>query len=217
MRIGVLLGGCGLYDGSDVHETVLTLLALELAGEKPLLTAPDRPQERTVDHLTGDEVPEERRGMLRESARLSRTPVRALGDVRPEELESLIIPGGYGPVVNFTTGFARRGRPHEIVPEVGRFIGHFLEAGKPIGMVGLGEVPVRMVLGQELDMPGPTDRPSRLIVDPDRPVIHTPGFAGSTRFADVKAGIEAMVAEVIRLMDEGARGRTGPAGDGGVP
>ncbi len=84
-------------------------------------------------------------------------------------------------------------------------------------MVGLGDVPVRMFLGQELDLPGAADLPSRLNVDPDRPVIHTPGFSGFTRFADVQAGIEAMVREVIRLMDEGAQGRTGPAGDGGVP
>jgi len=54
LSIGVLLGGCGHYDGTDVHEAVFALLALEAAGERPVLIAPDRAQERTVDHLSGD-------------------------------------------------------------------------------------------------------------------------------------------------------------------
>src|SRR6185503_98243 len=70
VSIGVLLGGCGHYDGSDVHEAVFLLLALESAGERPVLIAPDRPQERTVEHLGGDEVTEER-NVLRESAPLA--------------------------------------------------------------------------------------------------------------------------------------------------
>mgnify|MGYP002414207173 CR=1 FL=1 len=31
-RIGVLLSGCGVYDGSEIHEAVLTLLALDRQG-----------------------------------------------------------------------------------------------------------------------------------------------------------------------------------------
>src|SRR5690349_22090892 len=72
MRVGVLLGGCGLYDGSDVFETVLVIEALEAAGERALLLAPDRMQTRTIDHRTGDTMPGEERNVLRESARLGR-------------------------------------------------------------------------------------------------------------------------------------------------
>jgi enhancing lycopene biosynthesis protein 2 len=213
MRIGVLLAGCGHYDGTDVHEAALTIEALENAGEKPVLLAPRLPQDRTVDHLTGDEMPRETRDLLRESARLARAPLRALADHPPELLEALIIPGGYGPVVNLTTGFARRGQKRELVPEVAAYLRHFVEHGKPIGAVSLGEVPVRMLLGQEIDMPPPPPDPRVLNIDRQRILVHTPGFSAFTRLREVRAGIEAMVAEVLRLVGERDRAAAAAGGE----
>ena len=204
MPIGVLLGGCGHYDGTDVHEGVFVLLALEAAGERPILIAPDRAQERTVDHLSGDEV-REARNVLRESARLARRPIRSLSEARPDEFEALIIPGGYGPVVNFSTAFARLGEPRGLVPEIAAFLRHFVEARKPIGCVSLGEIPLRALLGDEIEVPAPPPGPAALNVDRERGIVHSPGFTAFTRLADVKAGIEAMVAEVLRLVDERRR------------
>jgi enhancing lycopene biosynthesis protein 2 len=200
-----------MYDGSDIHETVFTLLALEAAREKPILLAPDVVQDRTVDHLTGDEVEGERRGVLRESARLARGSVHPLSGQRPSDLEALIIPGGYGPVVNFSTGFARVGETRRLVPEVQAFLSHFLAARKPIGLVGLGEVPVRGLLGQEVEIPAPQSDPRQITVDRERAIVHTPGFVLFTRLEDVWLGIETMVAEVLRLMEERIR-RDAPAG-----
>ncbi len=205
MRIGVLLGGCGLYDGTDVHEAVLTQLALEAAGEKPILLAPGIRQDRTVDHLSGDEMPGESRDVLRESARLARGRIRSLADCRPEDLEALIVPGGYGPVVNFSTGFARPGQARGIVPEVERFIRHFLDAGKPIGLVSLGEIPVRTILGLEIEVAPPPPDPRSVSVDRERRIVHTPGFTAFTRLQDVQAGIASMVGEVLRLLEERSR------------
>ena len=214
MRVGVLLGGCGLYDGSDVHETVLTLLALEIAGEKPVLVAPDVEQDRTVDHLTGEAAAGESRSVLREAARLARGSIQDLASCRPQDLEALIIPGGYGPVVNFSTGFARQGEAHALRPDVERFIRHFLEERKPVGTVSLGEVPVRMILGLPLD-PTPAGRPGDIVVEAGGRSVHTPGFAGFTRLGDVRAGIEAMVAEVLERMEARARGPSAPGPEGG--
>ncbi|MBI1951053.1 MAG: hypothetical protein HYS34_06800 [Acidobacteria bacterium] len=204
MSIGVLLGGCGHYDGTDVHEGVFVLLALEAAGERPILIAPDRAQERTVDHLSGDEV-QEARNVLRESARMARRPIRSLSDARPDEFEALIIPGGYGPVVNFSTAFARLEGPRGLVPEIAAFLKHFVEARKPIGCVSLGEIPLRALLGDEIAVPAPPPGPAALNVDRERGIVHTPGFTAFTRLADVKAGIEAMVAELLRLVKERRR------------
>jgi enhancing lycopene biosynthesis protein 2 len=199
VSIGVLLGGCGHYDGTDVHEAVLTLLAIETAGERAVLIAPDIAQERTVDHLSGDEAPEAR-NVLRESARLARRPIRALQEVRPDELEALLIPGGYGPVVNFATSFARPGEPRAVRSDVAAFLRHFVEAGKPIGCVSLGEIPLRTVLGDEIEVPAPPASPGALTVDRGRSIVHTPGSTAFARLADVKTGIDAMVAEVLDLV-----------------
>jgi enhancing lycopene biosynthesis protein 2 len=205
MRIGILLGGCGHYDGTDASEAVLALLALEEAGERPLLLAPDIPQVRSVDHLSGDEMVGERRGVLRESARLSRGVARALSDCRPDELEAIIIPGGYGPVVNFSVGFAELGKKRRIVPEIVDFLNHFLEARKPVGLISLGEVPVRTLLGQEMDAPPSGGDPRQVRIDRQRRIIHTPGFTTFSRLKDVRQGIEVMVAELLGMMKERAR------------
>ena len=204
MSIGVLLGGCGYYDGTDVHEAVFTLFAIEAAGERAILVAPDIAQERTVDHLSGDEVPDAR-NVLRESARLARRPIRALQEVRHDELEALFIPGGYGPVVNFSTAFARPGEPRAVRQEVAVFLRHFLEVGKPIGCVSLGEIPLRTVLGDTIEVPAPPATPEALMIDRERSIVHTPGFTAFTRLADVKAGIDAMVGEVLKLVRERRR------------
>jgi enhancing lycopene biosynthesis protein 2 len=209
MRIGVLLAGCGLYDGSDVHETVLVLEALEAAGERPLIVAPDVPLARTVDHLTGEAVDGESRGVLRESARLARGAVRALSEARATELEALIVPGGYGPAVNLASGFAVPGAVRALLPEVESFLRHFIEAGKPIGLIGLGELPVRRLLGESADPPAPPRDPRALRIDPNRPILHTPGFAGFTRIADVRAGIGALVEAILARLEGAVRSAEG--------
>jgi enhancing lycopene biosynthesis protein 2 len=207
VSIGVLLGGCGHYDGTDVHELAFTLLAVEAAGERTILLAPDIPQERTVDHLSGDEV-QESRNVLRESARLARRPIRSLEAVRHDELEALLIPGGYGPVVNFSSGFARPGATRRMHPGIEAFLRRVLDDGKPIGCVSLGEVPVRTVLGDDIEIPPPPAGPQALTIDRQRSIVHTPGFTAFTRLVDVRAGIEAMVAEVLRMVRERRGDRT---------
>jgi enhancing lycopene biosynthesis protein 2 len=202
MRVGILLGGCGLYDGTDVHEAVLTQLALEKAGERPTMVAPAVLQDRTIDHLSGDESPGEIRDVLKESARLARGRIVSLSDCRPEDLQAIIVPGGYGPVVNFSTGFARPGQDRRTLPVIEAFLRHFLEAGKPVGLVGLGEITLRTLLGQELDpAPAPSD-PRHVVLDLERRLVSTPGFVAFSRLQDVQAGIEAMVEAVLRMMEE---------------
>jgi enhancing lycopene biosynthesis protein 2 len=204
MRIGVLLGGCGLYDGSDVFETVLVIQALEAAGERALLLAPDRMQTRTIDHLTGDVMPGEERNVLRESARLGRGRVQDLAAVPPDDVEALIVPGGYGPAVNLGGGFAEAGAARVLDPGVERFLRACLAAGKPVGLVGLGEIPVRLLLGQEVEAPASPADPSALRVDDRHRLVFTPGFAAFTRVADVRAGIDAMVERVLALLGRAA-------------
>jgi len=201
VSIGVLLGGCGHYDGTDAHELVLALVAIEASGERAALIAPDIAQERTVDHLSGDEV-SEARNVLRESARLARRPIHSLTSARLDDLEALVIPGGYGPVVNFSSGFARPGAERRMNPAIAAFLQHFLDGDKPIGCISLGEIPVRTVLGDDLEIPAPPAGPEALSIDRGRSIVHTPGFTAFTRLVDVRAGIEAMVAEVVRRVRE---------------
>jgi enhancing lycopene biosynthesis protein 2 len=206
MRLGVLLAGCGLYDGSDIPDTLFLLLALEARGEKPLLLAPDRPLVRVVDHGTTATVEGASRDMLAESARLSRLPVRPLAAAEAERIEALFIPGGYGPAINFTTGFAEPGQTRRLHPEVAAFLMCLMEARKPIGVIGLGEIPVQMALSGEIHPPAPA-APDHLLWHPERPIVKVAGSAGSARLEDVRLGVEALVGAVLsRLEEAGADG-----------
>lgn len=210
MRVGVLLAGCGLYDGSDPSETFLLLLALEEAGERPLLVSPDRSQARVVDHLTSSAEEGAERNMLRESARLSRHPVRSLAEVSAESLEALFIPGGYGAAINFQDGFAVPGASRPLHPEAERFLRHFFEARKPVGTIGLGEVPVRALLGLDLPDASPAP-PARVDADPDRRLWHTAGSASGGRLADMRQGIASLVQAVLEALHEPAPVRAAEA------
>jgi len=100
-RIGVLLSGCGVYDGSEIHEAVLTLLALDRAGARIVCMAPDIDQYHVINHLT-QEVSNEKRNVLVESARIARGEIKDIREVKAEDIDGLIIPGGYGAAKNLS-------------------------------------------------------------------------------------------------------------------
>ena len=93
-KIGVVLSGCGVFDGSEIHEAVLTLLALDRAGAEAVCMAPNIKQVHVINHLTGEESPGEARNVLTESARIARGKVRDVENVKAGEVDALIFPGG---------------------------------------------------------------------------------------------------------------------------
>jgi enhancing lycopene biosynthesis protein 2 len=106
-NVGVVLSGCGVYDGAEIHEAVLTLLALDRAGAQAVCFAPDKSQLHVINHLTGDEMPEER-NVLVESARIARGKIRPLSQADAGQLDALIVPGGFGAAKNLSS-FASEG------------------------------------------------------------------------------------------------------------
>ncbi len=130
MTIGVLLSGCGVYDGVEIQEAVLTLLAIEEIGAKALCIALDAPQYHVVNHLTG-EVMNESRNMLVEAARIARGSIKNIADVDPVDMDALVIPGGFGSAKNFTK-WAFDGPDGDILPEVKLLLVNLVNVGKPI-------------------------------------------------------------------------------------
>ncbi|MGH7152240.1 MAG: isoprenoid biosynthesis glyoxalase ElbB, partial [Planctomycetota bacterium] len=145
-RIGVLLSGCGVLDGSEIHEAVLTLLSLDRAGAEALCMAPDVAQREVVNHLTGAPVAGENRNCLAEAARIARGNIRDLASVKAEELDGLILPGGYGAAKNLSD-FAAAGEGARAHPEVARLVLEVAKAGKPIGAICIAPATVAAILG----------------------------------------------------------------------
>ena len=74
-KIGVVLSGCGVRDGSEIHEAVCALLAIDQAGCEAVCMAP-KADFAVTDHLTMQETGE-KRNILVESARIARGNAQA--------------------------------------------------------------------------------------------------------------------------------------------
>jgi len=203
IKAGILLSGCGFYDGTEVSEAVLAALALEKAGARVVYIAPDIDQMHTVDHLSGSEVATDQRRLATEAARLARGRVRSAADQPPGELGALVIPGGQGVVKNLMSNFAKLSAPRVILPEVSALLADLAQRKAPIGSISLGRTLVQTFfdepLGEE-DMQIPA---TEVVVDESRRLAFTPGFLTATSLSEVAVGIDRMVQALMRL--SGAR------------
>lgn len=145
-RIGVLLSGCGFMDGAEVHESVLTLLALDQRGATAVCCAPDIEQARVIDHLTKKPAGE-RRNVLHESARIARGQIVDVRKVKPADLDALILPGGFGAAVNLC-GFAEEGAACSVNADVERLVAEMLKARKPIGAICIAPALLARIAGE---------------------------------------------------------------------
>lgn len=162
MKIGVILSGSGVYDGSEIHEAVFTLLAIREQNAEAVCYAPDVEQYHVVNHLTGDEM-DEKRNVLVESARIARGDIRSLADFSASNLNALILPGGFGAAKNLTE-WAFKGPEGKINSKVKKAIVQMVLAGKPVGGLCMGPTVIAKALEgtgikPELTV-GTTDAPS---------------------------------------------------------
>lgn len=148
--IGILLSGCGVYDGAEIQETVLAMLAIQEAGARYVCIGVNRPQHHVVNHLTGEEMPESR-NMMVEAARIARGALVDIQTVQPADFDALVIPGGFGSAKNFTE-WAFNGPNGGILPEVKLLLVNFLNVGKPIAALCVSPVVVAKALeGSDLE------------------------------------------------------------------
>ncbi|MDA1196111.1 MAG: isoprenoid biosynthesis glyoxalase ElbB [Planctomycetota bacterium] len=221
MRIGVILSGCGFQDGAEIHESVLTLLAIDRAGAEAVCFAPDRPQAKVVNHLTG-EAGGGTRNVLVESARIARGAIADVATADADTLDALVLPGGFGAAVNLCT-FAVDGPQAEVDAGVAALVRAVHAAGKPIGAICIAPALIARVLGKAgtptltigtdagtaaaLEACGahhencPVDS---FVVDPVARIVTTPAYMLGPGIKDVAAGIERCVAEVIKLAEPAA-------------
>ena len=130
MKALVALSGNGVYDGSEIHETVLTLLQLDLQGIDYQCAAPNVNQYHVINHINGEEM-DESRNILIESARIARGAIKDLGKVSMKDFGALVIPGGFGAAKNFST-WAFDGPQGTVLKEIETLILEAVQLKKPI-------------------------------------------------------------------------------------
>lgn len=212
-RIGVVLSGCGVFDGAEIHESVLTLLAIDRAGAQAVCMAPNVAQHHVVNHLSGDEVDEER-NVLIESARIARGDIHDIAAMGPDDVDAVVFPGGFGAAKNLCT-FAFDGPNAKVQPEVERFLKAVFDARKPIGLACiapalgarvLGENGIEVTIGDDADTAAGIEATgarhvncpvTEIHIDEARKIVTTPAYMTGKSISDVNTGIEKMVRTVV--------------------
>ena len=144
-RFAIVLAGCGVYDGAEIHEAVMSMYAVMKNGAVYQVFAPDVVQHHVVNHLTGDEMPESR-NVLIESARIARGNILPLADLDMREYDALLFPGGFGVAKNLCN-FAFRGKDCEVIPDVAKVVREAVSLRKPVGALCISPVILAKVLG----------------------------------------------------------------------
>ncbi len=144
-KFAVILCGCGSLDGSEIHESVMTLLAIDRNECTYSIFAPNDNQYHVVNHYT-KEATQEKRNMMVEAARIARGDIRPIEECRVEDFDALVFPGGNGAAKNLFT-YAFDGKNCTVREDVTKLIKAFHAQHKPIGALCIAPVMIAKVLG----------------------------------------------------------------------
>jgi len=143
-QVAVVLSGSGVYDGSEIHEAVLTLLAIDQQGAAYQCFAPDILQHHVINHLTGEES-DETRNVLVESARIARGDIKPLSQFDADQFDAIIFPGGFGAAKNLSS-FAFDGADCSVDAGVVSAVEAMQTSGKPIGALCIAPAAMAKIL-----------------------------------------------------------------------
>ncbi|WP_077287761.1 isoprenoid biosynthesis glyoxalase ElbB [Cognaticolwellia aestuarii] len=214
-NIAIILSGCGVYDGSEIHEAVLTLLAIEQAGAKYRCFAPNINQHHVINHVSGEVMQDEQRNVLVESARIARGDVEDLSEFYIDEFDALIVPGGFGAAKNLSD-FAINGEDISINEQVLSVCQAFAKANKPAGYMCIAPVMIPLVYGEgaqgtigqdiaiaasltNIGLDHKACAVDDIVVDEARQLVSTPAYMLATSLVEAASGINKLVAKVLKM------------------
>ena len=148
-KVAVILSGCGVFDGSEIHEACAALLALHRSNVQAVVCAPTGPQMHVINHAVGKPSPGPNRDILEESARIARGQITALAELDLQDIDAVLMPGGFGAAKNLCN-FATEGAKCSVHPQVEAFLRQAYTLGKPIGAMCIAPVVLAKVFGKDL-------------------------------------------------------------------
>lgn len=218
-RFAVILAGCGVFDGAEIHEATLTLLAIAKAGGSCVCFAPDKEQSQVINHLTGKPMNEER-NVLVESARITRGKIKPLVLYEPENFDAVIFPGGFGVAKNLST-LAFDGSDCIVDPEVELAVIASVEAFIPIGAiciapaliakilpganVTIGKDPETIKIIEKMGGTHHVTNHAEVIVDEKYKLVTSPCYMLDANILQIEEGTQNVVGELIKLMKNGGK------------
>jgi enhancing lycopene biosynthesis protein 2 len=212
-KIAVVLSGCGVYDGAEIHEATLTLFAIAKNGAAYEIFAPDITQYHVVNHINGEEM-NESRNVLVESARIARGNIKPLSDFDAKQFDALVFPGGFGAAKNLST-FAFDGAGCTVDPDVERSIKDMVSLGKPVGALCISPVlfarilgDVKLTIGQDrgtaeaVESLGATHVNTdhgEIVVDEAHKLVTTPCYMLDANIVQIGEGAENVIKKLLEM------------------
>lgn len=214
-RVAVILAGCGVYDGSEIHEAVLTLLRLDRAAAKATCLAPNIDQLHVINHLSGEPMTGETRNVLIESARIARGAVADIASARVEEFDAVVVPGGFGAAKNLCD-FAVAGSELTIQPDVEVFLRAARERKLPIGLICIAPAMTGRLFGSgsqctigcdvetaaAIEATGAEHRDctvTEICIDTNNRLVTTPAYMVAQSIGEAAAGIDKLVDTLLEM------------------
>ncbi|GGD71984.1 isoprenoid biosynthesis glyoxalase ElbB [Lacimicrobium alkaliphilum] len=214
-NVAVVLSGCGVFDGAEIYESVLTLLALDTHGAKYQCFAPDMQQYHVINHLTGEEMEGERRNVLVEAARIARGEINKLEDLDVKDFDALLLPGGFGAAKNLSD-FALKGSDCTVQPQVERVCKAFAEKGKPAGYLCIAPAMLARIYGRDVKLTIGNDAETAkaitdmgaehincavtdVVEDTDHKLVTSPAYMLAQNIGEAAKGINKLVDKVLGM------------------
>ena len=213
-KIAIVLAGCGVFDGAEIHETTMTMLAIHQAGGTYQCFAPDLDQMHVVNHLNGKEMGESR-NVLVEASRIARGDIKPLDELDMKDYDAIIFPGGFGVAKNLCS-FAKDGPDCKVDTEVERVIKDTHEKKRPIGALCISPVLITRVLGdvqvtigsdpetmQAIGKMGGTHKETthgQVVVDDKHKVYTTPCYMLDSNIGQIYEGASGVVKKIMSVV-----------------
>lgn len=213
-KVAIILSGCGVFDGAEINETVLTALSLDQLGAQVEYFAPDMNQHHVLNHLTGEEMPEQR-NVLVESARITRGKSRDIRELKAADFDAVILPGGFGVAKNLSD-FAFKGADCRVQEDTLQAILQFKEAKKPVGLICISPAlsakifgeGVRCTIGDDADTAAAITQMGGvhqdcavdgIVVDEKNRLVTTPAYMLAQSISEAAKGIHKLVEQVLAM------------------
>ncbi len=213
-KFAVVLSGCGVYDGAEIHEATMTLYAIAKKGAEYEIFAPDIEQHHVVNHITGKEMME-KRNVLIESARIARGQIKPLAHFNASEFDAIVFPGGFGVAKNLSD-FAFNGPDCEIIPQVNFAVTSMAEQKKPIGALCISPAIIaRIIKGATVTVGDDVatiegikamggnhkvTKHGEVTIDEKYKIFSTPCYMLDATIVDIAEGAENVIEEMLKVM-----------------
>ena len=216
-KTAIILSGCGQVDGSETHETILTILALEQHNLDWEGLAPSGLQTEVYDHYTNTKENISPSSMITEAARLVRGNITIINAVNASDYAAVIIPGGAGVIKNLSN-YSTAGINFTIHPELLAFMATIVRLQIPAGFICIAPILIpklygnkpKLTIGSNVELAAKIVQiggehcdclANDIVIDHAQKIVSTPANMVAKNIVEVYHGIYKLVTQIANWIN----------------